>query len=90
MYQSVLVHHAETRTYRPGQEDAVRGVVSSVDSDAGIFSVIYEPQDDPAMYQVPAPAWRGAAVRKLVARLRAALGSGRVAEQWGRSTVTPD
>lgn len=52
MYQSVLVHHAETHRYRPGQEDTMLRVLSSVSTDAGIYQVIHEPQADPAAYQV--------------------------------------
>lgn len=41
---SVLVHRAEARRYRPGEEDTTRRVLSSVHADAGIVELIDEPQ----------------------------------------------
>jgi hypothetical protein len=41
---SVLVHHAATHHYRPGQEDTTLRVLSSERGDVGVFAVIHEPQ----------------------------------------------
>jgi len=41
---SVLVHHAATHPYRPGQEDTTLRVLSSERGDVGILAVIQEPQ----------------------------------------------
>jgi hypothetical protein len=69
MYQSVLVHQAETHRYQPGQEDTRRCALSSASSDAGIYQVIHEPQVDPTVYGVQtAGAWT-----LLVGRLRQAV-----------------
>jgi hypothetical protein len=51
MYQSVLIHQAEAYRYRPGQEDTTLCILSSADSDAGIYQVIHVPQGDPAAYE---------------------------------------
>jgi hypothetical protein len=48
----MVVHHADTHRYQPGQEDTVLRVLSSVRSDAGIYQVLHVPQADPATYQV--------------------------------------
>jgi len=62
---SVLVHHAATHHYRPGQEDSTLRVLSSERGDVGILAVIHEPQS-------AATAGRVQAAR-LPARLRACL-----------------
>jgi hypothetical protein len=66
MYQAVLVHHAESHHYRPGQEDTARRVLSSMGTDDGIYTVIREPQEDLAVYQM----WRVSALARLAAFLR--------------------
>jgi hypothetical protein len=60
MNQALLVHQAEVRRYRPGQEETTLRVVSSANSDAGICVVLGESQEDPTMYRVrttSARAW---------------------------------
>ena len=72
---SVLVHHAATHQYRPGQEDTTLQALSSVQSDAGIEAVIHEAQHAPTGDQVRtarAPIWLLAFLRH-----RAAISTGR-------------
>jgi hypothetical protein len=92
MYQSVLVHQAESHRYRPGQEDTTRRILSSLASDAGIATVIYEPQDDPAMYgrqMAGAPVRLGTFPRQLAARLPLAAWSRTAGGQGSRTQEMP-
>jgi hypothetical protein len=86
MYQSVLVHQADTYRYKPGQEDTTRRILSSARSDAGIYQVIHESQEDPAMSAVQtAGAWT-----LLLGRLRQAVAVLPIAaRRWATSSQDP-
>ena len=75
MYQSVLVHHAAVQRYRPGQEETTLRALSSVHTDAGIYAVIGEPQEDPAVCEAPTslPGPLGALSRWVAARFAAVV-----------------
>lgn len=86
MYQAVLVHHVAVRHYRPGQEDTTLRVLSSASSDAGIYDVLHEPQEDPAAFQVQstgAVAWLRGRLGQTAAVLSAA------ARRWATGSRSP-
>lgn len=73
---SVLVHHAATHPYRPGQEDTTLRVLSSERSDAGILAAIHEPQYATIPNQAHAvrlPARLLACLRALAAPVRSGI-----------------
>jgi len=92
MYQSVLVHHAAVRHYRPGQEETTLRVLSSVHTHAGIYAVIREPQEDPARCEAPTSLSRplGAFPRRVAARFAVGVRpwrSGGQVAPWGDRPV---
>jgi hypothetical protein len=83
MYQSVLVHQAETYHHLSGQEDTMLRVLSSAGSDIGRYSVIHEPQGDSAAYLVQRTGVWPALLGRL-RRVAAALPAG--ARRWATSS----